>query len=77
MREEYDFGGKKGVRGKYYERMRDGFTTIVRKTDGSTEIKETRPVFLDEDVQKYFPDSVSVNETLRRLIALVPEKNVK
>lgn len=72
MRKEYDFSG--GVRGKHYEAMRKGHTTIIRQSDGSTVVKETRPIFLDEDVQKYFPDSASVNQTLRGLIALVPEK---
>jgi hypothetical protein len=72
MRKEYDFSG--GVRGKHYEAMRKGHTTIIHKSDGSTEVKETRPIFLDEDVQKYFPDSESVNKILRGLIALVPEK---
>jgi hypothetical protein len=74
MREEYDFRGKKGVRGKYYKAMREGYKTIIHKSDGSTVETETRPIFLDEDVQKYFPDSQSVNEALRGLIALVPEK---
>ncbi|MGI8787325.1 MAG: hypothetical protein ACR2HG_06150 [Pyrinomonadaceae bacterium] len=76
MRDEYDFRGKKGVRGKYYEAMKNGYTTIIHKSDGSTVFKETRPIFLDEDVQTYFPDAKSVNDALRGLIALVPEKRV-
>ena len=72
MREEYDFS--KGVHGKHYEAMQKGHTTIIHKSDGSTVVKETRPIFLDEDVQEYFPDSESVNEALRGLIGLVPEK---
>ena len=75
MRDEYDFRGIKGVRGKYYEAMQKGYTTIIHKSDGSTVIKETRPIFLDEDVQKYFPDSESVNNALRDLIALAPEQH--
>ncbi len=74
MRDEYDFRGKKGVRGKYYEAMQKGYTTIIHKPDGSTVVKETRPIFLDEDVQVYFPDAKAVNDALRGLIALVPEK---
>lgn len=74
MREEYDFRGKKGIRGKYYKAMREGYKTIIHKSDGTIVETETRPIFLDEDVQKYFPDSKSVNEALRGLIALVPEK---
>jgi hypothetical protein len=76
MRAEYDFRGKKGVRGKYYEAMQKGHTTIIHQSDGSTVVKETRPVFLDEDVQAYFPDTQSVNQALRGLIALVPDKRV-
>ena len=75
MRDEYDFTGKKGERGKYYKAMRKGHTTIIHKADGSTVVKETRPIFLDEDVQKYFPDSESVNQALRGLIALAPGKH--
>ncbi len=74
MRAEYDFRGKKGVRGKYYEAMQKGYRTIIHKSDGSTIVKETRPIFLDEDVQAYFRGSKSVNQALRGLIALVPEK---
>jgi hypothetical protein len=74
MQAEYDFRGKKGVRGKYYEAMQKGHTTIIHQSDGSTVVTETRPIYLDKDVQKYFPDSESVNQTLRALIALVPEK---
>ena len=72
MRKEYDFSG--GVRGKHYKKLQKGYTTIIHKLDGSTVIKETRPIVLDEDVQAYFPDSKSVNEALRGLIALVPDK---
>ena len=68
MRDEYDFRGKQGVRGKYYEAMRKGYKTIIHKADGTTEETETRPIFLDQDVQKYFPDSESVNNALRGLI---------
>ena len=75
MRAEYDFS--KGVRGKHHEAMKNGYTTIIHKSDGSTEITETRPIFLAPDVQAYFPDTESVNQALRGLIALVPEKPAK
>ena len=55
MQNEYDFCGKKGIRGKYYEAMKNGYTTIIHKSDGSIVMKETRPVFLDEDVQPISP----------------------
>jgi hypothetical protein len=75
MQTEYDFRGKKGVRGKYYDAIQKGYTTIIHKSDGSTVVKETLPIFLDEDIQKYFPDSESVNNALRDLIALAPEQH--
>ena len=74
MKDEYDFRGKQGVRGKYYKAIQKGYKTIIHKSDGSTVVTETRPIFLDEDVRKYFPNSQSVNNALRGLIALVPEK---
>ncbi len=50
MRPEYDIKG--GVRGKYYERYRQG----------------TNLVLLEPDVAAVFPDSESVNRALRVLI---------
>jgi hypothetical protein len=41
-----------GVRGKYADRFSSGCTVVV----------------LDPDVAKVFPDAVSVNETLRKVI---------
>jgi hypothetical protein len=76
MRAEYDFRG--GVRGKYYQAMQAGYTITIRKADGTTEVKEVKPkrdaVILERDVQEYFPDSKSVNQALRGLIALLPQK---
>lgn len=69
MRDEYDFSGKKGVRGKYFEAMQNGHITIIHKSDGSTVVKQTRPIYLDEDVQAHFPDQKAVNQALRGLIA--------
>ena len=50
MLPEYDFSG--AVRGKYYERFRQGSNVVV----------------LDPDVSKAFPDAASVNEALRTLL---------
>jgi hypothetical protein len=50
MQPEYDIRG--GVRGKYYERYREG----------------TNVVLLEPDVAAVFHDSVSVNRALRVLI---------
>ena len=52
MRAEYDIRG--GVRGKYYERYREG----------------TNVVLLEPDVAAVFRNSQSVNQALRMLIDL-------
>jgi hypothetical protein len=51
MRPEYDFS--RGVRGKYYQRYREG----------------TNIVLLDADVARVFRDSESVNVALRQFLA--------
>ncbi len=51
MRPEYDLRG--GVRGKYYERYRQG----------------TNVVLLEPDVAQVFRDSATVNEALRRYLS--------
>ena len=75
MRSEYDFSG--GVRGKHVQEIRQGYRVTIQNEDGSITVKEYEPdegfVTLDPDVRAYFPDSESVNRTLRSLIALIPE----
>jgi hypothetical protein len=56
MLPEYDFTG--AVRGKYYERYRQG----------------TNVVLLDPDVATAFRDSAAVNDALRLLISLAQAK---
>ncbi len=70
MKKEYDFRGKEGVRGKYYKKMKEGHKTIIHKSYGSTFVRETRAIFLEPDVQEYFPDSETVNKALRELIEI-------
>ena len=53
---EYDFTG--AVRGKYYERYRQG----------------TNVVLLDPDVAAAFRDSAAVNDALRLLVSLAEAK---
>lgn len=55
---EYDFSG--AVRGKYYERYRQG----------------TNVVFLEPDVAQAFKDSESVNRALRLLLDLARQEVV-
>ncbi len=76
MRTEYDFTG--GVRGKHYKAMQAGYTITIHKADGTTVVKDVMPkegaVVLEPDIRAYFPDSESVNRTLRCLIPLLPKK---
>jgi hypothetical protein len=76
MLPEYDFS--KGVRGKHHRAYRQGFQVTVHKTDGTTEVRDfvlpEGAVMLDADVRAYFPDSETVNRTLRELIQLIPDK---
>jgi hypothetical protein len=78
MPSEYDFTGKKGERGKYYEAYKRGHQVRVHKANGSTVVQyfslKDGAVMLEPDVQRYFPDSESVNKALRTLITLIPNK---
>ena len=76
MLPEYDFRG--GIRGKHYKVYRKGHTVKIHKSEGTTVVQyftlEDGAVMLEPDVQKYFPDSESVNSALRSLISLIPER---
>lgn len=56
MLPEYDFSH--AVRGKYYERYRQG----------------TNVVLLDPDIAEVFPDATAVNDALRALVAVADAK---
>jgi hypothetical protein len=56
MRPEYDFS--KGIRGKYWERFRQGSNVVV----------------LDPDIAKVFKTSKMVNDALRTLSAKLSPK---
>jgi hypothetical protein len=78
MLPEYDLDGKKGVRGKYYHAYQQGHTVQIYQEDGGITTHyftlEEGAVLLAPDVREYFPDSESVNEALRGLIRLAPNK---
>lgn len=77
MRSEYDF--TTSVRGKHYKKMQAGFSMTIHKSDGTTVVKEVKPqkgmVFLEPDIEVWFPDSESVNKALRCLLPLLSEKH--
>ena len=78
MLPEYDFTGRKGVRGKYYRTYRQGHTVRIHQADGSVSVRyftlADGAVMLEPDVRDYFPNSDAVNTALRSLIALIPAK---
>jgi len=81
MLPEYDFRGRRGVRGKYYQSYREGHAVRILKVDGTASIQyftlADGAVMLEPDVREYFPDSGAVNSALRSLIALIPGKPAK
>jgi hypothetical protein len=58
--------------------MQAGYTITIHKADGTTIVKEVQPkvgaVVFEPDVREYFPDSASVNASLRSLIRPIPGK---
>lgn len=81
MLPEYDFKGKKGIRGKYHQAYSQGHTVRIREDDGTVTVHyftlEEGAVMLDPDVREFFPTSESVNNTLRSLIAIIPKAHEK
>lgn len=77
MLPEYDLRG--GVRGKHHKAYRSGHTVAINKIDGTKSVQhftlEEGAVMLEPDVRKYFPDSETVNRSLRGLITLLPRKS--
>ena len=78
MKAEYTVSNRQGVRGKYYQRLREGYSITIDQPDGTAVVQKVlRPegtVTLDPDVREYFPDAESVNSALRALIQLIPAK---
>jgi hypothetical protein len=78
MLPEYDFSGKRGVRGKYHRAYQQGHTVRIYEEDGTVTTRyftlEEGAVLLEPDVREYFPDSASVNQALRGLIGLIPRQ---
>ncbi|MDM8537690.1 hypothetical protein QUF70_13110 [Desulfobacterales bacterium HSG17] len=77
MRPEYDFS--KGVRGKYAKTLKeDGYTIRIYHDDGTFSERRVlgqKTIVLDNDVWEHFPSSDAVNNALRTLISLVPNKH--
>lgn len=80
LKEEYDLSELKNpVRGKYYQQYQKGHSVTIHNEDGTIKVEHfpsennSDIIILDPDVKKYFPDSQSVNSTLRSLIKLIPQ----
>lgn len=75
MLPEYDFSN--GIRGKHHQKYKKGHRVTIYYEDGTKTIEKIQPkndvIILDPDVKRYFPDSESVNSTLRNLIKLIPK----
>jgi hypothetical protein len=76
MLPEYDFSN--GTRGKHAQAYQRGHKVKIHKSDGTTVVQhfklEEGAVVLAPDVREYFSDSDSVNQALRALIGLIPQK---
>jgi hypothetical protein len=81
MLPEYDFTGRKGTRGKFYDAYRQGHTVRTKEADRTVGTQyftlQDGAVLLEPDVRAHFPDSESVNKALHSLIALIPTKAAK
>jgi hypothetical protein len=81
LREKYDLSQLKNpIKGKYYQQYQQGYKVNVHHEDGTTKVEHFEPtktdnvIILDPDVKSYFPNSESVNSTLRSLIELIPSQ---
>jgi len=71
-----DFSG--GVRGKHCAAYRRSHTVKVQQDDGTITVQKFVPdsdaVLIDRDVRDYFPDAASINNALRAIIGIMPQK---
>jgi hypothetical protein len=70
MLPHYDFTG--AVKGKHYKKFREGINIRVLESGESLKL-----ITLDDDVKSVFPDSKSVNDALRHIIAAIPKRTKK
>lgn len=74
MLPEYDFS--QGIRGKHFREYQQGYTVTITHPDGTQTVEQAAPgpdmIVLDPDLRQYFPDSETVNRTLRTLLTIIP-----
>lgn len=70
-----------GIRGKHSAAYRRGHTIKVRQDDGTITVQKFIPdsdaIIIDRDVRAYFPDADSINNALRAIIGIIPNKQRK
>ncbi len=72
MLDKYDFGSQKGIRGKYSKAYKSGHS--VRVYDGDKLVSDEYFATIEPEVRAYFPNSKSINNALKKLISIIPEK---
>jgi len=68
----HGLSGKKGVRGKYAEAYKNGYS--VRIYDKDKLVSDRFYAAIEPDVRERFPDSRSINEALRKAITMIPKR---
>lgn len=75
MASEYDFS--RGVRGKHYQKLTDGYTvTVYSPSKENFElqlIENSSYIKIDKDVNAFFKTSEEVNNALRQIIKAKPK----
>jgi hypothetical protein len=72
MPAEYDFEGKKGVRGKYAKAYSQGHS--VRITKGKKVLSDQYFASIEPEMHVFFPDSKAVNKALRAIVSSLPKE---
>lgn len=67
-----------GVRGKHSGSYRKGHTVKIHHDDGAVTVQRFIPdkdaILLDKDVKAFFPNAEAVNNALRTLINIIPNR---
>jgi hypothetical protein len=74
MLKEYDFS--KGIRGKHYNKMQEGYTVTVyspnKEKYEKNIIENINYIKIDKDISEIFKTSEEVNNALRAIVSAMP-----